>query len=554
MKKKLLIGLACVALSFGLTACGQPKTDELIRTAFTAETVKGFTPEEIVKGLSSTPANTAIRSDTIVSFSYNNNGLSLEGDAGLSLDLSLKNTPKDSGSDTYIDSSITVKLPEALSVITGFSEKTLPIQTYIRSNGDKVTAYFNQGKFDGREDVWTINESSMSELTSAVSKNVKTTQNITPEDNVQFIQNLLIERSKREKKPIEYSGKQVYSFNMTLPLGEPDVMEWVIKNATQVEPEGNISVDMEKVRTAIGQICQLSTINFTFYINVDDHKLAYTKLDYSNTDLNGVLRVIGANLPEGTMASLGDLNLQFKSAYFEKINYAQEDVVIPSDVAETPYDYDSYNEQYGKGELVSMIDPDPEPEPEPVKVRVYDWTYDWSNTSYPEEGTLGTYGNVDYKNMDLSTFREDGWDIAGNDEEFEFMPMYNDYYPDTYLYLYDENNSGKTEGIDRKVVGYDVDVSYASPDSIVPQFSWRGLTFGATPEEIIEAYGDDNVREESEDFTYLTYSYDIADIEFSFFNGEDFGTRHGLYEVIVKYNHVRLPEYEYVTPDTYIPN
>lgn len=549
MKKLSAIIFMSLVMAFALTGCGQPKTEELIAEAFSADAFTGTSPQEIINGLSSTSVNSIINTETMISFSYTQGNAIFEGDTGVSINAAIKSTPSENGINTYINSNVSVRLPEIVSMFTGFIEKKAPIQTYIRTDASTAKVFFNQGLFDGRQNTWTVSENSLTDLYSVVSQNIDSSQQATKEEDIAFLQKVLLAHSTREKKPIMFGEREVYAFNMDLSLGDPEVMEWIVKKATAVKPNGEAIADAEKIRTVVGQVCQLINIKYTYYIGAEEHKLVYSKLDYSDIDMDGLLRVIGANMPEGTASMLDGLTLQIKSGYFEVTNNPYEIVIIPAEVASTTYTYDTYNETFGKGEIVSLIDPDPEPEPDPIPVRVYKWKDDWSDTEFPALGTLGEYGHTDYMDMNLNTFLDDGWEIAGNEEEYEFMPMFNEFYPDTYLYLYDENYCGKTEGLEKKVVGYDIDISYAEPDSNIPQFSWKGLSWGATPAKVEKAYGEDNIREESEEYVFLTYSFDVADIEFSFYTGNDNNLRKGLYEVIVKYNHIPEPEYRYVYPE-----
>ena len=546
MNRKWFVSAVTFLMALGLSACGQPKTEDIIKEAFTEETVAGFSSRDLVDSLKTASTNGSVKGETIVSFSYDQEGISFAGDTGVSYEFTVKNSPEGDGSDTFIDGRVSLILPESLSMLTGFTKKTLPVQMYSHLAGDNAKLYFNQGLFDGRESIWTVSDASLSDICSLITQDLEAPGASSKAEDLEFIQNTLISHSTRQKKPILHNEHEVYAFDMVLPLSDPDVMDWILNKADSVIPATEEASDKENLRVAIGQICQLATIHYTYYINVEDNRLSYSKLDYSDIDLNGVLRVIGSTLPEGTLDKLGGLDLKLKSAFFEKTEYPPEELSIPNEILSTPYTYETYNAEFGKGEIVSMIDPDPEPEPEPVEVRVFKWKSDWSDMEYPELGTLGEYGHTDYSDMNLNTFLDDGWSIAGNEEEFDFLPMYNEFYPDTFLYLYDENSAGKAEGLEKKVVGYDIDISYASEDSDIPQMNWKGVTWGASPEKLIKAYGDEGIREESDEYTYLTYSYDVADIEFSFYTGEDESLRKGLYEVIVKYNHVPAPEYEYI--------
>lgn len=549
MKKICFVMLMSLLVSVLLTGCGQPKTEELIAEAFSAGSLSSNSPAEFMKSITSASVNTVINTETMVSFSYTQGNAIFEGDTGVSVNATIKSTPSENGANAFIDSSVSVRLPEIVSMFTGFIEKKVPIQAYVKADTSSAKVFFNQGLFDGRQNTWTVSDNNITDLFAAVSQNIDPSQQAAKEEDIAFLQKILISHSVREKKPIMFGDREVYAFNMDLSLGDPEVMEWIVKKATAVKPNGEAIADAEKIRTVVGQVCQLISIKYTYYIGVEEHKLVYSKLDYSNIDMDGLLRVIGANMPEGSASMLDGLTLQVKSGYFEMTNNPYEIITIPADVSSTTYTYDTYNEEFGKGEIVSLIDPDPEPEPDPIQVRVFKWKDDWSDTEYPALGTLGEYGHTDYMDMNLNTFLDDGWEVAGNEEEYEFMPMYNEFYPDTYLYLYEENNVGKVEGLEKKVVGYDIDVSYAEPDSNIPQFSWKGLTWGATPAKVEKAYGEDNVREESEEYVYLTYSYDVADIEFSFYTGKDESMRKGLFEVIVKYNHIPEPQYRYVYPE-----
>ena len=129
MKKVSAIIFMSLVIAFALTGCGQPKTEELIAEAFSADAFTGTSPQEIINGLSSTSVNSIINTETMISFSYTQGNAIFEGDTGVSINAAIKSTPSENGINTYINSNVSVRLPEIVSMFTGFIEKKVPIQT-----------------------------------------------------------------------------------------------------------------------------------------------------------------------------------------------------------------------------------------------------------------------------------------------------------------------------------------------------------------------------------------------------------------------------------------
>lgn len=113
-----------------------------------------------------------------------------------------------------------------------------------------------------------------------------------------------------------------------------------------------------------------------------------------------------------------------------------------------------------------------------------------------------------------TTFGADGWRFDNVDGEFSFMSAVNSKYEDATLYVYNRKraNTASADILNNGIYGYDIDCSFAS---IYPPMTWNGITFGASAEDIIKAYGSPDFTYEGSMYTSYEYSmYGSMEIEF----------------------------------------
>ena len=126
-----------------------------------------------------------------------------------------------------------------------------------------------------------------------------------------------------------------------------------------------------------------------------------------------------------------------------------------------------------------------------------------------------------------SVFRDDGW-IANPDSEnmYSFVSYTNEKYPNYLLLLFGKGAGSINHADIERRGAYDYSIIYegtGDPVTSKPPFSWKGVTFGSSPDEVIAAYGDPLFHAEDEETGDKEYSYDFDDyssIDFAFKNNK----------------------------------
>ena len=132
--------------------------------------------------------------------------------------------------------------------------------------------------------------------------------------------------------------------------------------------------------------------------------------------------------------------------------------------------------------------------------------------SLPDDalGSLNGLPFVAGKN-DYSIFVNDGWKAdADYDGQFSFLLLTNDKY-DKYMNMSvfafpNESNTTEAMLIENGIGGYDV--SYNTYDSKLPNMTWGGLTWGASPSQIKAVYGEPVYETEGTNHNSYTYYID----------------------------------------------
>ena len=145
------------------------------------------------------------------------------------------------------------------------------------------------------------------------------------------------------------------------------------------------------------------------------------------------------------------------------------------------------------------------------------------------DNIYGTYNGTDlYSGIPFSVFEEDGWELAdGYSKDDSDLNFVNKKYPGYDLYIYNDAVGSKLSDI--PVSDFVLSLLEKGPKDPCPPMTQKGLTWGATREEVEAVYGLPTYVDESNyDYTQYDYYYlyctDTPEVdkrvEF-YFNGED---------------------------------
>ena len=150
-------------------------------------------------------------------------------------------------------------------------------------------------------------------------------------------------------------------------------------------------------------------------------------------------------------------------------------------------------------------------------------------------------GSIDGKTLSVDskwddTFGKAGFEFDSDEEEYTISASSDDY-ESVYLHIYGldwDEEIVKVEDIKKDGMGgYSIDVSWAEDK---PEMTWNGLTWGASAEDIVKAYGEPDYKYEGS--MYDTYEYstlpDIdSTIEFYVYHDDEYDS--GLQQVDVDF-------------------
>ena len=151
----------------------------------------------------------------------------------------------------------------------------------------------------------------------------------------------------------------------------------------------------------------------------------------------------------------------------------------------------------------------------------------------PTDGVEDFYGSIDGVGFDLNgtdfeaTFGGHGWTLNESDSGvYMFISAENPAYSGMDLYLYpaeySDVDSGKAAVDDIQsegFIGYHVSVKYADA---VPDMTWCGLTFGASVDDVIAAYGEPSTSDSIGTYELMRY-FITDDIALEFYVYADEG-------------------------------
>lgn len=154
---------------------------------------------------------------------------------------------------------------------------------------------------------------------------------------------------------------------------------------------------------------------------------------------------------------------------------------------------------------------------------------DGDNATYSIDAAVndsyGKYGsNSFYYGINLNAFTSDGWNTQSSDPAI-FASFNNAKYENASLYLYGNKNSVTPDDLMKDgVYGYDIDVTFCK-DGNLPHMAFKNLTWGASRDDIIAAYGKPYLESADEGTIYpyiLTYkSDDGAEMKFYISEGNN---------------------------------
>ena len=138
------------------------------------------------------------------------------------------------------------------------------------------------------------------------------------------------------------------------------------------------------------------------------------------------------------------------------------------------------------------------------------------------------------------TFGKDGFEFDSDEGNFSYFASSDDYEGvslTVWFYCLDDEKDVKVEDIKNDgMKAYIIDASHAENK---PEMTWKGLTWGASAEDIIKAYGEPD--DKSETSLYDSYRYEYGDpridysvIEFCVYHG-DSSYDTGLQQVAVSF-------------------
>lgn len=146
--------------------------------------------------------------------------------------------------------------------------------------------------------------------------------------------------------------------------------------------------------------------------------------------------------------------------------------------------------------------------------------------------TYGAYNGVSLiagANNWNETFGADGWEFDDEDGQYSFLWCINEQYDGADLYVYNKEGDGTTRDdiLNDGFYGYDIDVSCSREK---PDMTFRGLTWGASEDDIRMIYGEPDYYSSSKTSTYIEYEEDDICMTFMLFEGD------GMQSVSVRMN------------------
>ncbi len=140
----------------------------------------------------------------------------------------------------------------------------------------------------------------------------------------------------------------------------------------------------------------------------------------------------------------------------------------------------------------------------------------------------GQYGDTKITDpTPWNVFGDDGWTADPESEDgYSFVAYSNEKYPDYYLLLFGKGADTVNHSDIERRGAYGYSITYGGdgdPTESSPPFSWKGLTIGCSPEQIVEAFGEPLFHSTDEESGDIEYSYDFDDyssIDFGFKNNK----------------------------------
>ena len=199
------------------------------------------------------------------------------------------------------------------------------------------------------------------------------------------------------------------------------------------------------------------------------------------------------------------LDLNIKYSDFGKID--EEDVKVPDEVVDEAEESvsDSFDDIFGDEDDMDTDDDFDDEEDDDDSDSIVDDNVDRSDFKAGED----VLGSLDGKPLTFDSKWDDTFGKAGfefdSDEKGYTMSASSDDYENVCLWFYslDWQEAVKAEDINNGMDGYRIDVSSAENK---PEMTWNGLTWGASAEDIVKAYGEPDDKYEGSVYDLYEYS------------------------------------------------
>lgn len=218
------------------------------------------------------------------------------------------------------------------------------------------------------------------------------------------------------------------------------------------------------------------------------------------------------------------LDLSFKFSDYGKIE--KSDVEVPEKIRQSAVHSEELELNFEDDE----IDEDLLNEPA-IPYEGEDLDPGFSVTPAVADDVLGSYNGTPLSALGdkWDVFENDGWRLNNDDGAFIFVTAENPKYEGVDLYIYNESRADATAEDILKDGCFSYDINCALGKAL-PPMTFNGVTFGASVDDVIAAYGE--AYELYEGTLYNAYTYDMGgDTSMTFFVYPD----KGLQEVRVDY-------------------
>ncbi len=265
-----------------------------------------------------------------------------------------------------------------------------------------------------------------------------------------------------------------------------------------------------------------NTMNYYFDKNYYLVSIKLNDFDYQiNIDYDGEQASIGLQL---------DLNVDYSD--YGKIT--KSNVIVPDEIASAAVNETLDNSI--ENELpTSIITPDivntfPDTDEQLDTIESIENTNSTNNTNTKiNNDYFGAYNghSISIGSNDWSIFSNDGWKFDNEDGAYIFMSAINDKFENAEMYVYDatwDNGITSSDIINHGFYSYSINCMYMDKNQERPNMTFNGITFGASLDELLSAYGEPdkiNDMSYSTEYVYVVSQDSINNIELQFYIAND---------------------------------